>query len=292
MRNTYQVEVLSCVASVLKEQIRTRLSEVTEFADREASMILLEICGLSTLDVLCGTEVTKQQIQQIEETLRRRFAREPLQYILGYSYFRNLKIQVNSSVLIPRPETELMVDWLIEEVGNQLETKNQLRLLEIGVGSGAITAALLEELPDARVRVDAVDISPSAVEIAKKNIRDSRAEVFCSDLFVSTEGTYDIIYSNPPYIPLSDKMGMQPEVKDYEPALALFAGDGYDIYKRILSQIKQRLRVEGAFIFEIGHNQFECMKRLVAEYTGRGDAEAVLDYSGRRRFICLTNCNS
>lgn len=279
-------------ASVLKTEVLRQLGAVTEYGDREAAIIFSEVCGLSTLDILCGAVVSNQQKMQVEEVLRRRLAREPLQYILGYAYFRNRKIKVNASVLIPRPETELMVDWLKAEVRRQLVRKRSLRALEIGVGSGAITASLLEELPGLPLQIDAVDISLEAIQVAKQNIEEPRASVFYSDLFSCVKGDYDIIYSNPPYIPLSEREKMQPEVKEHEPALALFAGDGYDIYKRILSQLKYRMRNDSAFIFEIGHNQFDGMKRLIAEYTGWTNAREELDYSGRRRFICLTNCNS
>lgn len=279
----------------LKNHISAQLSAVTEFAEREAYLIIESLTGFDKLAVITSdAEAERILLDRAEEIVARRLDREPLQYILGKAYFRDLELVVSRDVLVPRPETEIMVDWIISEARRMNAEKisrgedGRVRVLDIGTGSGAISAAVACECGGI-VSVVASDISRDALKIAGRNLEMyANVELAESDLFGGISGVFDIICSNPPYIGEHERPSLAPEL-EYEPEPALFAGDGLDVYRRLIPDIPKYIASGGSFILEIGAEQFDSVNEIVIRSTGRTDAEAVLDYADRRRFICLRN---
>ena len=199
--------------------------------------------------------MTDTEASTFESLLDRRAAREPLQYISGVQEFYGLEFEVTPDVLIPRPETEMVVEHAIE----MLKPRTSKRLCEVGIGSGCISISILYHLPEATAV--GLDVSISAIKVARRNsekfgVRE-RLLLFQSDVFAdSPEDRFDMIVSNPPYVPAIDIDGLQPEVRDFEPHLALSDGqDGLSIIKRIVDQSPQFLVSGGFLLMEIGFKQ-------------------------------------
>ena len=195
------------------------------------------------------------EIARFDSYLERRSRREPLQYISGVQEFYGLEFEVTPDVLIPRPETELLVEKTLEILR---KSRGEV-ICEVGTGSGCIVASILNELPN--VRAIGLDRSPDALAIARRNSEkhgvSGRLELIESDVFASlSDENFDVIVSNPPYVPIVEIAGLQPEVRDYEPHLALTDDlDGLSIIKRIVNDSPQYLKRRGHLIMEIGFNQ-------------------------------------
>ena len=205
-------------------------------------------------------ELTAVERDKFEAFVIRRAGHEPFHYITGHKEFFGLDFEVTSDVLIPRPETEILVEAAIRE----LKKLNSPTFCEIGVGSGCISASILANLPDATAI--ATEISDQALVVAKRNAEKhgvtDRLILKHGDLFDGVTGRFDMIVSNPPYIPADDEKNLQPEVLDYEPHNALFAGlDGLDIVRRLVMVAPQHLNPGGTILIEIGYGQ----ERLVRE---------------------------
>lgn len=220
--------------------------------------------------------------RRLDGWLARRLRREPLQYILGRACFRDLELEVTPAVLIPRPETELLVDWALERLGAGG------MLLDLGTGSGAIALAVATECPAARVT--AVDLSEAALEVARRNARScgvaERVEFFVSDLFsaLAPERRFEVICANLPYVTEEEFPDLEPEVRDHEPRLALVAPDaGSALMLRAAAELPRRLAAGGAAIFELSPPQAPV---LAARLAGLGFRAAVRrDLAGRDRFV-------
>jgi release factor glutamine methyltransferase len=198
--------------------------------------------------------------------LKRLLKGEPVQQVIGYGYFYQLKFKVNASVLIPRPETEELVEWIVKE------TIEPARILDIGTGSGCISIALKNELK--ACDITGVDISAEAIELARENATANRvevafatADVFSADFTSQVGGKWDIIVSNPPYIPLSEKENMDKNVVEYEPHLALFVPDLDPLifYNQIADLALTMLVPNGKLYFEISNRKGEEVVRLLRE---------------------------
>ncbi len=193
-------------------------------------------------------------------------SRKPIQQLLGQAYFFGRRFFVNEYTLIPRPETELLVKNVLELALNY----NAPQILDIGSGTGCI--ALTCVLENDKLTADSVDISPQAIEMSKKNALFhnvlKRVNFFESDLFENINKKYDIIVSNPPYIPLKDKKNLQIEVKDFDPKLALFSKDekGLEFYEKIISKAGGYLEDKGYVLFEMGFGQARDIKTLFEQY--------------------------
>ncbi|HKP69056.1 MAG TPA: peptide chain release factor N(5)-glutamine methyltransferase, partial [Pyrinomonadaceae bacterium] len=192
-----------------------------------------------------------------ESHLSRRAAREPFQYITGVQEFYGLEFEVTPDVLIPRPETEMVV----EEALAILKDEETPSFCEIGVGSGCISVSILHGLP--RARAVSVDVSSAAIAVARRNAKrhgvGERLELIESDVFERLSNkTFRVIVSNPPYVPVSDFAGLQPEVRDFEPHNALTDGsDGLSIIRRIIDDSPRFLGPRGRLLMEIGFDQSE-----------------------------------
>jgi release factor glutamine methyltransferase len=300
-----------------------KLKEATEFlkrygiedAGREAEIIVSHCIGINrTVLYRDNPEIREEKIERIDELLKRRSKREPLQYILGYVDFYGLKIKVGKGVLIPRPETELLAEEAIKAVkrealsvmrkekntelplNSSLVTRHSsLIILDLCTGSGCLALALAREFPDAKVY--GTDTSENAIRYAKEN-----AELNCINNVTFLEGNlfdpiaeliarhpspvnFDIIVSNPPYIRRDDIKNLQLEIKNWEPVEALDGGkDGLDYYRAIIPEAKGYLKREGFLIFEIGAGQSEEVSKI-AKDTGFGNISLIKDYAGIERIF-------
>lgn len=222
--------------------------------------------------------LTEEQEKAFDALCDRRAAREPLQYILGETEFMGLTFHVEPGVLIPRADTEILVEKALKVM------PPNARVLDIGTGSGAI-AVSLARLGQA-ARVTAVDVSDKALEIARKNAENNGADVefVKSDCFSALQGRkYDMIVSNPPYISDEEMQTLMPEVRQ-EPELALFGGgDGLDFYRRISREAPERLNEGGFLLFEIGWLQKDAVSALMRTFIG--EPFALCDYGRNWRVV-------
>jgi release factor glutamine methyltransferase len=225
-----------------------------------------------------------------EQLIERRSGREPLQYITGRQEFWGLDFEVTPDVLIPRPETELIVETALQHARDQ---GGPLSIIDLCTGSGCIAVCLAKELPSARIF--ATDTSGKALAIARENARRhglaDRIRFFEGDLFAPLDeldlhGQVDIIVSNPPYVPSGDRPALQPEVRDFEPAEALFAGpDGTAVHRSIIGKTQEFLKQRGVLIMEMGLGQAPELIRMI-EKTEAYDAPVVLkDLAGIERVV-------
>jgi release factor glutamine methyltransferase len=222
------------------------------------------------------------EAERLEAALKRRVAGEPIQYITGETEFHGLPIRVTRDVLIPRPETEHVVEKAIA-LSRGL---SQPRIVDVGTGSGAIAVALAHNLPDAQIT--ATDLSPHALAIAKKNCGRNglgeRVRFLEGDLLspVAHE-QFEFVVSNPPYVATSERDSLAVEVRDYEPSVALFAGeDGLSIYRRLIPAAHAVLVPGGFIVLEIGYNQAEAVRALLLEH-GFASVEFTPDLLGISR---------
>jgi len=228
------------------------------------------------------------EAEQFNACIERRGRREPLQYITGEVEFRGLLFKVSKDVLIPRPETELLVDEAVKSV-----SKKGATVMDLCTGSGSIAVCIARELNDSRIY--AVDISDGALAVARENAaRHETGEniTFLSgDLFGAIEtlnlkGKLDVIVSNPPYVSAEEMEGLQPEIKDYEPASALYGGtDGLDFYRRIVHESPYYLSSGGYLLMEVGYRQAWSIKRLLEEVNTFKQIEVIKDLNGTDRII-------
>lgn len=228
-------------------------------------------------------QLAANQKMILDACVKRRSDREPLQYITGRQEFWRLEFEVTPDVLIPRPETEILVEAAIES----LTGRNHPRFCEIGIGSGCITAAILHSLPNATAV--ATDVSRAALQVAARNAAKhgvvERLELRETDLLEGINERFDLIVSNPPYVPDGDIEDLQPEVRDFEPRTALAGGvDGLDVVRLIIDEAPRSLRPDGVLIMEIGHDQADRVANLFDESIW-GSAEILRDLQKMDRTI-------
>ncbi len=226
-----------------------------------------------------------EELGRFKPLLLRRARREPLQYILGRTSFRELEVATDSRVLIPRPETEMLVqevlDWATGRAG--------LSLLDLCTGSGVVALSLSKEGPFRRAV--ATDVSGEAIEVARQNARTNDVadvEFRVGDLFEALEEgeRFDAVVSNPPYVEESARDDLQPEVRDWEPSEALFAGElGLDVIERLVRGAGDHLEEGGLLALEIGVEQGEAVRGLIEQRNEFEDVRVRRDLSGRPRFV-------
>jgi len=205
-------------------------------------------------------KLLENEEKNIKEGIKRLMDHEPIQYILGYQEFMGLKFKVNKNVLIPRPDTEILVEEVLQYIK---ESKTQ-KVLDMCTGSGAIAIAI-KKFSTNNVEIDAADISDKAIEVANNNSKENRVNVnfIKSDLFKNIKQKYDIIVANPPYIETEIIKTLSEEVKN-EPMLALDGGkDGLDVYRRIILEGYNFLNDNGYIFLEIGYNQKDSIEKLI-----------------------------
>lgn len=226
------------------------------------------------------------ELASYRNLLKRRAEREPVAYILGRREFYSRDFAVNGDVLIPRPETEILVEKAVELAPESGE------VFEIGVGSGAVIISILLERPD--LRGCGTDISEAAIAVARENARghgvEDRLRLETGDLFEGVSGKFPVIVANPPYVPFDDASLLQEDVLRYEPGQALFAGnDGLDIIRRIVAQASGHLEPGGRLIMEIGHAQRGAVEKMVGENGELTLLQWIRDLAGSDRAVIAEN---
>jgi len=248
----------------------TRLAanqQLQEQGPRDAELLLLHTLHITRAQLLAHPAriLTSSELALYQTSIARRLTLEPIQYITGQQEFYGLNFHVTPAVLIPRPETE----HLVEAVLQKLPREKSLKILDVGTGSGILAITLAIHLPHAEIT--ALDISTDAIAVAQRNAKTllvaDRIQFLCSDLLAAVPGPFDAIVSNPPYIPESDRPTLHPQVRDHEPAGALFAGEtGLDIYRRLIPQAYKALKPNGLLALEIGHGQRSSVAQLLANW--------------------------
>jgi release factor glutamine methyltransferase len=252
---------MKSIAEVLKDATQILENAGVPEARREAASLLSFVIGKDRTFLIAHSEDEVNNVDQFRELLERRAAGEPAQYITGTQDFFGREFRVTPDVLIPRPETELLVEAALEV------TKTATLICDVGTGSGCIAVTLLCELDHARAV--ALDKSPAALEVAKFNAQQlgvaDRATFLVSDCFDSLDQReFDLIVSNPPYVSATVLGGLQREVRDHEPLIALSPGpDGLSIIRRLIQESPQFLKQNGHLIMEIGFDQGESVQNLV-----------------------------
>ena len=222
-------------------------------------------------------ELPEEQFSEYEIALKKRAEHVPLQYITGETEFMGLKFRVNSGVLIPRQDTETLVEEVLKAV------KPGMRVLDLCTGSGCVIVSILHNAEN--VEGFATDISRQALNVAKENARLNETSVIFerSDLFDHVTGTFYMIVSNPPYIPTDVIEGLEPEVRDYEPRMALDGSeDGLLFYRRIAAEGRPYLKDGASVYLEIGHDQGEAVKEILEE-AGFTKVRIIKDTAGKDR---------
>lgn len=249
------------------------------------ALLLDEIFGITRTDLIVNDswEMTTNQKNKLESSLTRLKSHEPIQYVLGKADFYNRSFQVNQHVLIPRRETEELVDLIIKE-----NDTPHLAILDIGTGSGCIPITLQLELKDAKV--DTIDISEAAIEVAQGNAAKLNAEIGCVKMDALSEWTmankYDIIVSNPPYVIISKKETMEQHVLAYEPHLALFVENDNPLlfYNVIIERAASLLFPNGKLYFEINEALGKEVKSKM-EQKGFHNVRIIKDMQGKDRIV-------
>lgn len=221
--------------------------------------------------------------ERLELGLKQLEEGEPVQYIIGDVNFFGNTIKVNPDVLIPRFETEYLVDKTIKYAKEHFD--KTIKILDVGTGSGAIAIALKKNLDSL---VDATDISSSALEVALENAEINNVDInfFESDMLDDVKDKYDLIISNPPYISYDEEI--EDIVRNNEPAIALFAEDnGLEFYKRILSKAADYLNNRGIIAFEIGQTQGDAITKIAKEYFDKANIIVEKDYPGKDRYVFI-----
>ncbi len=266
----------------------------------EAQLLLSQALRMKKLDLFLKKEkeVAKKNLACFKKYIALRCRRVPASYILKNAQFYGLDLFIDKGVLIPRPETELLVEEVIKAVGRSLpanvggqvqmaDGSKNLKILEIGVGSGALAVALAKNL--SRASLLGTDISAKALRIARKNIKMHRlgaqVKLVRGSLFARLKEKFDIIVSNPPYISEKDFLKLQPEV-GFEPRAALYGGkDGLDFYRKIIPSARYYLQPGGIMAFEIGYGQADKIKAMLEKEKLFEHVSVIKDYSGIERII-------
>lgn len=265
----------------LRKKIENLFNEngIDDFADID--WIMVEILGVQRSMLPFYGEISIEDENSIMKAVKKRIDHIPIAYIFGKTNFYGYDFKVNQNVLIPRLDTEILVEKLVEDIKSQ---SRKVSVLDIGTGSGAIIITIKKET-DANCY--AVDISKDALKIANENAKLNNAEVefFESDLFENIPDLkVDYIVSNPPYIETETVKGLEPEVVLNEPILALDGGiDGLDFYRKIINESKNHLNTHGMLYFEIGYNQGESVSNLMRR--DFENIEVIKDYGGNDRVV-------
>ncbi|MFC1513376.1 peptide chain release factor N(5)-glutamine methyltransferase [candidate division KSB1 bacterium] len=278
---------------LLKVSIEHLKSQGLDNPKTSCEILLAHTLNMKRLDLYLNydLQLKESEISEFRKLYKRRLNREPLQYILGETEFMSLPFKINTDVLIPRPETELLVEKIIDFCKSKW-TDKPLKILDIGSGSGNISVSLAHYLSESEVI--GIDVSPESIKVAEangklNNVQD-RVRFIVEDILSVDEDHPDfkdlnVIVSNPPYVTTDSMDILQKEVIDHEPHAALFAGkDGMIFFRKIASIAKNRLNEGGLLVFETGYDIGEKVKSLVME-NGFRDVNLIKDYAGINRIV-------
>ena len=277
--STARADALACLAEAFQ-------ASGIDDPKREAGITLSAASGVAPIDlIIAPREPLGPAAARVEEFAARRVAGEPLSRIVGRREFWGIELMLSPQVLDPRPETETIVEAALRLFRDRRE--EPLRLLDLGVGSGALLCALLGEFPHARGI--GVDISPGAANVARGNIEArglvGRAEIRLGDWTIGLEGPFDLIVSNPPYIATADLPALPREVHDFDPELALDGGiDGLEAYRTLIPRSPSLLTEGGWLMVEIGAGQAADVV-AIAQQSGLSDVRIDKDLAGHDRVV-------
>ncbi|UCZ53036.1 peptide chain release factor N(5)-glutamine methyltransferase [Bacillus shivajii] len=266
--------------------------EKSSYESTIAERLLIHHTGWSRAELLSElqTPLPANVYESFIADVKKSAAGIPVQHLIGEEEFYGRSFEVNKNVLIPRPETEELVQLMIGHIRElHSSSPEPARIIDVGAGSGIIGITLNLEIPN--TRVSAVDLSPDALAVAKRNNEKLGASVefFEGDLlspFIEAGQKADVIVSNPPYIPESDRTELKENVRDHEPDLALFADDnGLAVYKRLIAEIPKVLALPGLIGFEIGHGQGEDVRKLVLSTYPQAEVSVHNDINGNERIV-------
>ena len=254
----------------------------------DTELILSKVTKKKREEILLNlnNHIKNKDLKEFKNYLLRRYAKEPMAYILGYKYFWKYKFLTNKSVLIPRPDTELV----IEETLKYLPLDKSKKILDVGTGSGCIIVSLLKERP--KSVATAIDISKNAINVAKTNAKlhqlENKINFINIDIDKYKSCNYDLIISNPPYIKNIELSRLDDEIKFHEPILALSGGfDGLRNLKKVILKSKKLLKINGKLILEVGHRQKSRCSKILKE-NGYYINQISKDLSGKDRCIVST----
>ncbi len=257
----------------------------------DAELLLAEVLGRSRAYLVAHADdvLSPNLLARYREWISRRARGEPLAYIVGYAWFYDLKLHVTPDVLVPRPETELLVDLALADL--RARRGEVLRVADVGTGSGAIALAVAQHEP--RARVLATDISARALRVAVENARTlslgARVTFIQADLLAPVAGPFHLIVANLPYVGKEDESLLAPEVKEYEPPEALWAGqDGLALIRRLLVQAPQRLSEDGTLVLEVGYQQSEAVQNLAHKHFPDAHITCHRDLMGHERVVMIS----
>ena len=264
------------------------------YDERESNNIadwVFENTGIKKLDRITAKQqqLSHLTLIQLSNKLEELLTHKPVQYVLGEAWFYKMKFRVNEHVLIPRPETEELVEWVVEEIRNKKVSDSSFTIVDIGTGSGCIAVALKKEL--LRAELFAIDISTDALLVAKQNAQDQNVNInflqldFLNEKDWKTLPSFNIIVSNPPYIPENEKNKLGKNVVDYEPHIALFVteNDPFIFYKKMASFAEKHLKEKGKTFVEVHEDYSNEVQQIFAKKNFT--TEIKKDIYGRDRMV-------
>jgi len=253
----------------------------------DSEIILSDVIGVNKEYLITNNKnlISKKNVKKFNLAIKRRIKREPVAYITGRKEFWSQNFSVNKHTLVPRPETELLVYEVIKLLGNK-----KINILDIGTGSGCILLSILKELTFSKGV--GIDISPKAIKMAKKNLSNfnliHRGRFMIFDFNKFNIGKYELIVSNPPYIPTRDMKKLSKDVINFEPRIALDGGlDGIDLIKKVIYKSKSLLKQNGLLALEIGFSQYQKVSAILKD-CGFREKSKVYDYKRNVRCIIST----
>ncbi|MFC0525221.1 peptide chain release factor N(5)-glutamine methyltransferase [Pontibacillus salicampi] len=257
-----------------------------------AELLLQHHLGMTRVQLMANArdEVDRQVVDKLRKDLELHVSSGmPVQHLIGREEFYGRSFEVNSHVLIPRPETEELIVGVLDRLQEKGLNSKPLRAVDIGTGSGIIAITLAKELPE--MDMHATDLSPTALAVAKRNAEQLNAGVvfhegsFLEPLAEDAEG-FDVIISNPPYIPERDRASLSDTVVHHDPEMALFAGeDGLTAYRAIIDQLSSVLKKDTLLALEIGHDQGESVPALIRDTYPQADIQTVQDINSNDRMV-------
>lgn len=270
--------------------IRWAAAKFQESATPEIDARVLAKCafGLDEVGLITQSNnaVEGASLKRFIEMVERRANAEPVAHIIGRREFWSLDIEVEPGILVPRPDSETLIDAVIR----RRSADTPLRIADLGCGSGALLCALLKEFPHANGV--GVDINRHAVAVTARNLSrlgfSDRAQAAQGRWFDAVEGAFDVVISNPPYIPLSRRDSLPREVREYESPLALFGGeDGFDAYRQIAADAREHLAPDGLMVLEFGEGQASVVNEIAANALPEAQIVVEKDLSGRPRALVI-----
>jgi release factor glutamine methyltransferase len=256
----------------------------------EAELLLMHAFGIQRAELYArlGEPLPSAVADKFQALVERRVRHEPSAYILGRHEFYGIELYVDPRVLIPRPETELLVEAALAFVQRRFDKEQSCSMVDVGTGSGAIAIALAANVP--RARICAIDVSSGAIDVARVNCTrqgvEGRVELLVGNLLEPLSQQVDLIVANPPYVKDADILQLMPEIRDFEPMEALAGGaDGLDKIRLLLAQAKRHLLPQGAVMLEIGLGQAEEAASLARRHIPEGKVDLLKDFAGIERVL-------